>query len=115
MNNQLAVLMGKSPAEAHIAAISLDQVQLPQELPLSLPSSLARQRPDIRAAESLLHQASANVGVATADRYPQIVLTGSGGGAGTGFRRVAAFGMLDCRWQSLIYNGGALRAEQRQG
>jgi NodT family efflux transporter outer membrane factor (OMF) lipoprotein len=114
MNDQLAVLMGKSPAEAHIAAISLDQVQLPQELPLSLPSSLARQRPDIRAAESLLHQASANVGVATADRYPQIILTGSGGGVGTRFTTGGGVWNVGLSLAQPIYNGGALRAEQHK-
>ena len=72
--------MGKPPSEATVASINLDGLTLPQELPLSLPSLLVRQRPDIRAAESvLLHQASANVGVATANLYPQIVLSGSGG------------------------------------
>ena len=68
--------MGKSPAEAQIPDLSLDALHLPEELPLSLPSALVRQRPDIRASEALLHQASANVGVATANLYPQIVLVG---------------------------------------
>src|SRR3974390_603792 len=63
VNHQLAVLIGKSPAEAQIDAITLDKLHLPEDLPVSLPSSLIRQRPDIRAAESLMHQASANVGV----------------------------------------------------
>jgi NodT family efflux transporter outer membrane factor (OMF) lipoprotein len=114
VNNQLAVLMGKSPAEAHIATITLDQVQLPQELPLSLPSSLVRQRPDIRAAESLLHEASANVGVATADLYPQIVLSGGGGGVGTGFTTGGDVWNVGFSLAQPIYNGGALRAEQRK-
>ena len=57
--------------------MTLDQLNLPRELPISLPSSLVRQRPDIRAAEALLHAASAQVGVATANLYPQITLTGS--------------------------------------
>jgi NodT family efflux transporter outer membrane factor (OMF) lipoprotein len=52
---------------------------LPEDLPLSLPSALARQRPDVRAAEALLHQASAQIGVATANQYPQVNLTGSFG------------------------------------
>ena len=81
VNDQLAVLMGKSPAEARMPPCSRStSLHLPEELPLSLPSALVRQRPDIRAAEALLHEASANVGVATANLYPQIVLSGSGGG-----------------------------------
>ena len=77
--DQLAVYVGTFPGEARLPEFTLDQLNLPQELPISLPSSLVRQRPDIRAAEALLHAASAQVGVATADLYPQITLTGSFG------------------------------------
>ena len=114
VNHQLAVLMGKSPAEAQIPALSLDALHLPQELPLSLPSALVRQRPDIRAAESLMHQASANVGVATANLYPQIVLSGSGGGTGTSFISGGDVWNVAASLTQPIYNGGALRAEKRK-
>ncbi len=114
INHQLAMLMGKSPAEAHVATISLDGLDLPQELPLSLPSLLVRQRPDIRAAESLLHQASANVGVATANLYPQIVLSGSGGGIGTSLTNGGDIWSLGASLAQPIFNGGALRAEKRK-
>lgn len=75
--NQLAVYAGTFPSAAHLPEFTLDRLQLPRELPVSLPSALVRQRPDIRAAEELLHAASAQVGVATANLYPQITLTGS--------------------------------------
>ena len=75
--HQLAVLLGEPPANAELPAISLDSLRLPPELPLRLPSELVRQRPDIRASEALLHKASANVGVATADLYPKLVVSGS--------------------------------------
>ena len=114
VDHQLAVLMGKSPAEARIPELSLDALQLPQELPLSLPSALVRQRPDIRAAESLMHQASANVGVATANLYPQIVLSGSGGGTGTSFISGGDVWNVASSLTQPIYNGGALRAEKRK-
>ncbi|MGD0480269.1 MAG: efflux transporter outer membrane subunit [Terracidiphilus sp.] len=114
VNHQLAVLMGKSPVEAQIPGLSLEALQLPQELPLSLPSALVRQRPDIRAAESLLHQASANVGVATANLYPQIVLSGSGGGIGTSFVTGGDVWNVASSLTQPIYNGGALRAEKRK-
>jgi NodT family efflux transporter outer membrane factor (OMF) lipoprotein len=114
VNHQLAVLMGKSPAEAQIPDLSLDALRLPQELPLSLPSALVRQRPDIRAAESLLHEASANVGVATANLYPQIVLSGSGGGIGTSFVAGGDIWNVASSLTQPIYNGGALRAEKRK-
>lgn len=114
INHQLAVLMGKPPAEAHVASISLDDLSLPQELPLSLPSLLVRQRPDIRAAESLLHQASANVGVATANLYPQIVLSGSGGGIGTSLTNGGDIWNFGASLAQPIFNGGTLRAEKRK-
>ena len=114
VNHQLAVLIGKPPAEAQIGSISLDSLQLPTELPLSVPSSLARQRPDIRASEALLHQASANVGVATANLYPQIVLSGSVGGVGTSFTNGADVWNVGASLAQPIFNGGALRAERRK-
>ena len=114
IDHQLAVLMGKPPAEAHVASISLDGLNLPQELPLSLPSLLVRQRPDIRAAEALLHQASANVGVATANLYPQIVLSGSGGGIGTSLTSGGDIWNFGASLAQPIFNGGALRAEKRK-
>lgn len=78
VNHQLAVYLGREPSEA-IDAIELDSLHLPEELPLSLPSALARQRPDIRAAEALWYEASANIGVATANLYPRITLSGNVG------------------------------------
>jgi NodT family efflux transporter outer membrane factor (OMF) lipoprotein len=77
--NRLSVYIGKLPSETSLAEFDLDSLVLPQTLPVSLPSSLVRQRPDIRASEALLHQASAQVGVDTANLYPQINLTGSYG------------------------------------
>ena len=114
VNHQLAVLIGKTPAAAQIDSISLDSLQLPQEMPLSVPSSLVHQRPDIRAAESLLHQASTNVGVATANMYPQIVLSGSIGGIGTNFTSGSEVWNVGASLAQPIFNGGALRAEKRK-
>jgi NodT family efflux transporter outer membrane factor (OMF) lipoprotein len=114
IDDQLALLMGKSPAEVHVAAVSLDHLHLPGELPLSVPSALVRQRPDIRAAEALLRQASANVGVATADLYPQIALSGGGGAIGTSFTSGGGIWNVGGALTQPIYNGGALRAEKRK-
>jgi NodT family efflux transporter outer membrane factor (OMF) lipoprotein len=114
INDQLAVLMGMSPAEAHLKEISLDMLHLPEELPLTVPSELVRQRPDIRAAEALLHEASANVGVATANEFPQIVLTGSGGGLGTRFNSGGDVWNVGASLAAPIFNGGALQAEKRK-
>ncbi len=73
----LALLAGHSPAEWRAPAFALDALALPADLPLSLPSALVRQRPDILAAEARLHAASAAIGVARAERYPDITLSGS--------------------------------------
>jgi NodT family efflux transporter outer membrane factor (OMF) lipoprotein len=114
IHDQLALLMGKSPAEAHIPSISLASLRLPEQLPVSLPSSLVRQRPDIRATEALLHQASANVGVATANQYPQIILSGSGGAIGTNFTAGGDIWNVGSSLTQPIFNGGSSRAEKRK-
>ncbi|MCS5711308.1 efflux transporter outer membrane subunit [Candidatus Berkiella aquae] len=75
----LAVLMGEFPCENTAPSFNLASLTLPAELPISLPSELVRQRPDIRASEALLHQASAQIGVATAALFPQVTLTGNVG------------------------------------
>ena len=114
VNHQLALLMGKSPAEAKVEAISLDQLNLPRELPASLPSSLVRQRPDIRAAEAVLHQACANVGVATANLYPQIELSASAGAIGTSFADGGPIWNFGAQLAQPLFKGGSLRAERRK-
>jgi NodT family efflux transporter outer membrane factor (OMF) lipoprotein len=111
---QLAVLMGRPPAQAPAPGINFESLKLPEELPLTVPSSLVHQRPDIRAAESLLHQASASVGVATANRYPQITLSASGGALGTSFIAGGDIWNVGTGLAQPLYNGGALKAEQRK-
>jgi len=71
----LSVLVGQMPQNAPEATFSLDTLQLPESVPLSLPSKLVAQRPDIQMAEANLHQASAAIGVAIANRLPQITLS----------------------------------------
>ena len=113
----LAVLIGQFPGEGKAPQFSLDSLQLPKTLPVSLPSLLARQRPDVRAAEALLHQASAAIGVATANLYPQITLS-----AGYGFQAIGAdilFGGQSVVWNlgagllQPIFRGGELTAKRR--
>jgi NodT family efflux transporter outer membrane factor (OMF) lipoprotein len=86
----LATLEGVTPAEAKLPDIELGDLTLPVDLPVSLPSELVRQRPDILSAEAQLHAASANIGVATAAMFPSISLSGSYGGAGTSFGSLSA-------------------------
>ena len=77
--HQLGALAGQFPSEELRATFELSQLHLPETLPLSLPSQLVEQRPDIQAATAQLHAASAAIGVATANMLPQITLTGSYG------------------------------------
>jgi len=98
--NALAVLIGQFPGEGKLPEFNLASLHLPESLPVSLPSLLARQRPDIRASEALLHQACAAVGVATANLYPQITLS-----AGYGFQAITTDLLFN--GQSVAWNLGA--------
>jgi len=114
----LAVLAGRLPSEsAALPEFSLEGLQLPAELPVSLPSLLVRQRPDIRATEALLHAASAQVGVATANQYPQVNLSGSLGSIATSSSNLFSSGSGVWSFgggllQPLFY-GGQLSAQRR--
>ena len=81
--NLLSVLAGRFPSDEPQETFDLTRLTLPQDLPLSLPSKLVEQRPDVRSAEETLHSASAQIGVATAAMLPQITLTGSWGRTAT--------------------------------
>ena len=89
--DRLAALVGRFPSQRPSDRFDLASLTLPTSLPVSLPSKLVEDRPDVRAAEAELHAASAEVGVAVAARLPQFVLTGNPGimsltlgGLGTG-------------------------------
>jgi NodT family efflux transporter outer membrane factor (OMF) lipoprotein len=77
--NQLAAYIGSFPSEYTGTEFNLDSLNIPQDLPVSLPSKFVEQRPDVREYSALLHQATAQIGVATANMLPQITLTGSYG------------------------------------
>jgi len=75
--NQLMAYLGRFPNQDKGERFNLVSLHLPQELPVSLPSALVSQRPDVRAAEAQLHEASANIGVTVANQLPQFSITGS--------------------------------------
>jgi NodT family efflux transporter outer membrane factor (OMF) lipoprotein len=81
----LATYVGDLPAEYAGGGVDLNSLTLPTDLPLSVPSKLVEQRPDVQEYAALLHQATAQIGVATANMLPQLTLTGSYGGDGTHF------------------------------
>lgn len=114
---QLAVYLGELPGEAGPGTIELDALRLPQDLPVALPSTLVRVRPDIRIAEAELHRASAEVGIATANLFPNLTLTGSYGSQAA--RSGDLFGSGSEAWSlglnllQPVFRGGSLRAQKR--
>jgi NodT family efflux transporter outer membrane factor (OMF) lipoprotein len=116
----LAVLLGKAPADwtdAQAKFPAASDLQLPKQLPLSLPSDLVRRRPDILSAEAQLHAATAAVGVATSNLYPRITLSGTVGQQATDPGRL--FDASGLAWGVIsgitapLFDGGTLRAERR--
>jgi NodT family efflux transporter outer membrane factor (OMF) lipoprotein len=113
----LTILIGKFPAAWTPPAFTLADFALPGDLPLSLPSELVRQRPDILAAEAQLHAASAAIGVATAEMYPKLNLSASVGQQALTLGTL--FGEASTVWSLLggltapIFHGGALEAQKR--
>lgn len=116
VTHQLAVYLGQPPAALDIAPLRLADLTLPASIPTGVPSALTRQRPDILAAEALWHRASADVGVATANQYPQFTLTAS-----FGSQRTRAGDLSDGVnvWNlglglvQPLFRGGELRARKR--
>jgi NodT family efflux transporter outer membrane factor (OMF) lipoprotein len=113
----LSVLVGKAPAEWSPPDFELDRLTLPGELPVTVPSELARGRPDILAAEAQLHAASAAIGVATAQLYPSLTLSPSwavqtftAGGRFDGADLVAS---VAGSVEAPIFHGGTLEAQRR--
>jgi NodT family efflux transporter outer membrane factor (OMF) lipoprotein len=82
-HHQLAALLGKLPADSPVLKLQLSDLQLPTEIPLSVPSRLVERRPDVLAAEAQLHAATAQVGVAIADMLPQFDITAGIGSVAT--------------------------------
>ena len=115
----LTVLVGQTPADWSPPDFELAQITLPRELPVSLPSELAHRRPDILATEAQLHAATAAVGIATANLYPQITLTASGGPQTLPATARQVFDGSSAAWSLVsgltapIFDGGMLRADRR--
>ncbi len=113
--NLVATLMARTPDQAP-ALLPLSSFRLPL-LPQVVPSQLVDQRPDIRAAETQVQQASAAVGVATAARLPQLNISAAYGGGATTFARMFSAGnvtwALGANLLAPLFNGGTLRAHQK--
>lgn len=113
----IRALAGNLPNEDVEEKFELAELHLPQELPLSLPSKIVEQRPDVRAAEEQLHFASAQAGVAIANTLPQFTVTGAIGGMASNpgwmFRSGGGFFDLTANVAYTIFDGGTLRAKSR--
>lgn len=109
----LATLTGRPPSEVSVSALRLADFSLPVDLPVSLPSDLVRQRPDVKAAEASVHVASAQVGVATAARLPSFLITAGPGVTATNiaglFTPGNAFYSLTGGVTQTVFDAGALK------
>ncbi len=115
--DQLAALTGRLPGEYEPLTLELDQIALPEDLPLGLPSQLVERRPDVRAAESQLHAATANVGVAIASLLPQFTITGDVGSTASLmselFKAGTGFWSLGANATQTLLDGGTLYHKMR--
>ena len=115
--HSLSVLAGRTTAEWSPPDFDLTDFNLPEDLPLTLPSKLVRQRPDILAAEAKLHADSAAIGIAASQLYPDITLSGSLGqqsiDAGSLFRHTSRFWDIAADLTGPIFHGGTLKAQKR--
>lgn len=113
----LIALAGRFPGEDVAARFQLADLTLPRDLPVTLPSKLVEQRPDVRAAEATLHAASAQIGVAVAARLPQITLNASVGNSASAFSNLFTpgtnFWTLAGGLTAPIFDGGMLLHKQR--
>jgi NodT family efflux transporter outer membrane factor (OMF) lipoprotein len=116
VDHQLAVYTGQPPAQAAVPRFTLAQLHLPAELPVTLPSQLVRQRPDVRASEALWHQAGANVGVATANLFPNLTISGYAGSDRTKASQLADslnVWSIGAKLLQPIFHAGELGARKR--
>ncbi len=113
----LAALVGRFPSEAVADDFDLSSLTLPQDLPVSLPSALVAQRPDVLQAQANMHAASAQVGVAIANRLPNIQLTGNAGSTGLAIDQVFTpgnnFWAVGGAITAPIFQGGTLLHQER--
>lgn len=115
--NLLAAYVGSLPADYTAPQFDLDSLTLPADLPVSVPSKFVEQRPDVREFSALLHQATAEVGVATANMLPQITLSASYGYEAANVSDLfnpagVAWGLVGSLTQP-IFKGGQLKHQRR--
>jgi NodT family efflux transporter outer membrane factor (OMF) lipoprotein len=114
----LTALLGRYPSEEPYQTFTLASLQLPEDLPVSLPSRLIEQRPDVRLAEELMHSASALVGVATANMLPNFSINANGGYTALTLAGLLhpfnAFWLLAGNATQTIFDAGSLLHQRRE-
>jgi NodT family efflux transporter outer membrane factor (OMF) lipoprotein len=117
LGDLLAVLSGRFPSQAPDEKFELSSLQLPLDLPVSLPSALVAQRPDVLQAEANLHDASAKIGIAVANRLPNLMLTANAGSSAAAmdqlFTAGTGFWGLGAAVTAPIFQGGTLLHQER--
>ena len=117
LRDLLAVLAGRFPNQNTDEKFDLASLQLPEELPVSLPSQLVAQRPDVLQAEANLHAASAEIGLAIANRLPNITLTADAGSMALSFDKLFSSGTglwgLGAAAIAPLFQGGTLIHQER--
>ncbi len=112
----LAFLTGQIPSAAHLPVFQLASFRLPHALPLSVPGDVVRQRPDIRTAEASLRAANAEIGVAIANRLPQITLTANAGKSWSSVPDLSPAGVfwtIGGNVAQKVFDAGSLAYKQR--
>lgn len=117
LRDQLAVLAGRFPNRAPTEKFALASLRLPETLPLSLPGKLVAQRPDVLQAEANLHAASAQIGVAVANRLPNLTLSADAGSSAVAIDKLftsgTGFWALGAAATAPIFEGGTLWRQER--
>jgi NodT family efflux transporter outer membrane factor (OMF) lipoprotein len=117
LRDLMATLGGEFPSQAPAGNFDLASLQLPQDLPVSVPADLVAQRPDVRQAEADLHDASAKIGIAEANRLPNITLSANTGSSATAINQLftsgTGFWSAGAQLTAPLFQGGALLHQER--
>jgi NodT family efflux transporter outer membrane factor (OMF) lipoprotein len=117
LHDLMAALTGRFPSQAPADRFELASLELPQDLPVSLPSQLVEQRPDVLQAQANLHAASAEIGIAVANRLPNLELTANAGSTALALDQIFApgtgFWSVGADLTAPIFEGGTLLHKER--
>jgi NodT family efflux transporter outer membrane factor (OMF) lipoprotein len=117
LHDLMATLAGEFPSQGPAGPFELTSLQLPQDLPVSVPADLVTQRPDVRQAEAALHDASAKIGIAVANRLPNVTLTASTGSTALAldqlFTSGSGFWSIGADLTAPLLQGGTLLHQER--